>query len=96
MTLDEIKAYVGASDDGGLQYRRSIVDAPYTIFAWTGPVSGVSGWWWALTTASGDHWVVVALGWAAGWETEDRDEDIRRSLRALAGMELDGAPEIVL
>lgn len=81
MTVAELRAYVGASDDGLLRYYRP--EGSYHVTAWTGAVNGKRGWWWALTTACGDHEVVVGMGWSAGTRQVDRDSDIARKLAAM-------------
>jgi hypothetical protein len=81
MTIAELRAQIGATDDGLLRYFRG--EGAHHVTAWTGAVSGQRGWWWALTTACGDHEIIVAMGWSAGTRQVDRDADIARKLAGL-------------
>src|SRR6202007_463080 len=78
LTVADLRAYVGATDDGLLRYFRA--EGDHRVTAWTGSIGGRRGWWWALTTACGDHEVIVGMGWSAGLRQVDRDADIARKL----------------
>lgn len=75
-TVAELKAFVGArSDDGGALYFAQRGDRQVT--AWTGPVAGRPGWWWAVTPIGERR--VLAMGWTSGGRA-DRDLDIKRAI----------------
>lgn len=73
MTLEELQAYVGCPRTHSTYYleHRGALD----ITAWEDTMAGERGWWYAVTRPSGDHEIVVAIGWTAGRE-RDRDREI--------------------
>jgi hypothetical protein len=77
MTISELQQYSGATNDGAARFYA--VRGEHHVTAWTGPVAGSDGWWWALTRQAGAHEVVVAMGWSMGG-VRARDIDIARAL----------------
>ena len=83
MTVAELKAYTGASDDGRARYF-ALMDGHHVV-GWTGPVSDGAGWWWAITRWCGLHEIVVCCGWTAG-STRDMRSDVERALRVATSL----------
>lgn len=80
MTVEQLKAYCGATDDGRARY--FALQGDRRITGWTGSVNGARGWWWAITKTCGAHEVVEAMSWASG-SIADLKRDVDRKLAAL-------------